>query len=87
MISVKMFFSSDWYNNASCRTWFRRRKLNTAFEHPSKMIYPPAHKYTPEPEERPYTPIKRPPVKPWEDQISYGEPLDTEIGIIKSESQ
>lgn len=51
------------------------------------MIYPPAHKYTPEPEERPYTPIKRPPVKPWEDQISYGEPLDTEIGIIKSESQ
>ncbi|KAK9307269.1 hypothetical protein QLX08_002302 [Tetragonisca angustula] len=76
----------DWYNNASCRTWFRRRKLNTAFEHPSKMIYPPAHKYTPEPEERPYTPIKRPPVKPWEDQISYGEPLDTEIGIIKSES-
>ncbi|XP_071868851.1 obscurin isoform X6 [Bombus fervidus] len=77
----------DWYNNASCRTWFRRRKLNTAFEHPSRMVYPPGQKYTPEPsEERPYSPIKRPPAKPWENQIATREPIDTEIGIIKSES-
>ncbi|XP_050589406.1 obscurin-like isoform X4 [Bombus affinis] len=77
----------DWYNNASCRTWFRRRKLNTAFEHPSRMVYPPGQKYTPEPsEERSYSPIKRPPAKPWENQIATREPIDTEIGIIKSES-
>ncbi|XP_060826020.1 obscurin isoform X7 [Bombus pascuorum] len=77
----------DWYNNASCRTWFRRRKLNTAFEHPSRMVYPPGQKYTPEPSvERPYSPIKRPPAKPWENQIATREPIDTEIGIIKSES-
>ncbi|XP_017890129.1 obscurin isoform X5 [Ceratina calcarata] len=77
----------DWYNNASCRTWFRRRKLETAFEHPSRMVYPPGHKYTPEPsDDRPYTPIKRPPPKGWENQYPTREPIDTEIGIIKSES-
>lgn len=76
----------DWYNNASCRTWFRRRKLNTAFEHPSKMVYPPGHRYTPEPEDRPYSPLKKPAAKPWENQINEREPIDTEIGIIRSES-
>ncbi|XP_031365474.1 obscurin isoform X3 [Apis dorsata] len=76
----------DWYNNASCRTWFRRRKLNTAFEHPSKMVYPPGHKYTPEPEDRPYSPLKKPAAKPWENQINERESIDTEIGIIRSES-
>lgn len=31
----------DWYNNASCRNWYRRRPLAGAFTHPSKMVYPP----------------------------------------------
>ncbi|XP_076638516.1 obscurin isoform X8 [Colletes latitarsis] len=77
----------DWYNNASCRTWFRRRKLETAFEHPSRMVYPPGHKYTPEPsDDRTYSPLKKPLVKPWDNQYPSREPIDTEIGIIKSES-
>jgi len=44
-----------WYTNASCRRWFRRRALDTAFSHPTKMVYPPNEVYTPdmspEPEE------------------------------------
>ncbi|XP_076165903.1 obscurin isoform X4 [Ptiloglossa arizonensis] len=77
----------DWYNNASCRTWFRRRKLETAFEHPSRMVYPPGHKYTPEPSvDRTYSPVKRPAPKTWESESPFREPIDTEIGIIKSES-
>ncbi|XP_076659530.1 obscurin isoform X6 [Halictus rubicundus] len=77
----------DWYNNASCRTWYRRSKLETAFEHPSKMVYPPGHKYTPEPsDDRIYSPTKKPSAKPWDTQIPSREPIDTEIGIIKSES-
>ncbi|XP_041975025.1 obscurin-like isoform X3 [Aricia agestis] len=38
----------DWMSNAQCRTWFRRRPLSGAFEHPSKMVYPPNETYTPE---------------------------------------
>ncbi|XP_059058380.1 obscurin, partial [Achroia grisella] len=38
----------DWTGNAQCRTWFRRRPLSGAFEHPSKMVYPPGEVYTPE---------------------------------------
>ncbi|XP_043471829.1 obscurin isoform X5 [Leptopilina heterotoma] len=77
----------DWYTNASCRTWYRRRKLSSAFEHPSKMVYPPGHRYTPEPSpERTYSPTKRPPPKAWENRIPSREPIDTEIGLIKNES-
>ncbi|CAG5100186.1 Similar to Unc-89: Obscurin (Drosophila melanogaster), partial [Cotesia congregata] len=77
----------DWYSNASCRTWYRRRKLSSAFEHPSRMIYPPGHRYTPEPEERPATPKreKREP-QTWENKIPSRVPIDTEIGLIKNES-
>lgn len=78
----------DWYTNASCRTWYRRRKLSSAFEHPSKMVYPPGHRYTPEPSpERTYSPTKRPPPKAWENRIPSREPIDSEIGLIKNESQ
>ena len=78
----------DWYKNASCRTWYRRRRLSSAFEHPSKMVYPPGHKYTPERSpERTYTPGKKPPPKSWENRVPSREPIDTEIGVIKSESQ
>ncbi|CAH0405571.1 unnamed protein product [Chilo suppressalis] len=38
----------DWTANAQCRTWFRRRPLSGAFDHPSKMVYPPGEIYTPE---------------------------------------
>ncbi|XP_061385571.1 obscurin isoform X3 [Danaus plexippus] len=38
----------EWMDNAQCRTWFRRRPLSGAFEHPSKMVYPPGIVYTPE---------------------------------------
>ncbi|XP_052748802.1 obscurin isoform X3 [Galleria mellonella] len=38
----------DWTGNAQCRTWFRRRPLSGAFDHPSKMVYPPGEIYTPE---------------------------------------
>ncbi|KAG7311046.1 hypothetical protein JYU34_003903 [Plutella xylostella] len=38
----------EWMSNAQCRTWFRRRPLSGAFEHPSKMVYPPGEIYTPE---------------------------------------
>ncbi|KAL7294623.1 hypothetical protein TKK_0011927 [Trichogramma kaykai] len=78
----------DWYKNASCRTWYRRRRLSSAFEHPSKMVYPPGHRYTPERSpERIYVPEKKTlPLSTWEDRTPSREPIDTEIGIIKSES-
>ncbi|XP_053597033.1 obscurin isoform X2 [Microplitis demolitor] len=78
----------DWYGNASCRTWYRRRKLSSAFEHPSRMVYPPGHRYTPEPEERPFTPTKRdkPEPRTWENKVPSRVPIDTEIGLIKNES-
>ncbi|XP_013175915.1 PREDICTED: muscle M-line assembly protein unc-89-like isoform X2 [Papilio xuthus] len=41
-------FYRDWMSNAQCRTWFRRRPLSGAFDHPSKMVYPPGEIYTPE---------------------------------------
>ncbi|KAG7203298.1 hypothetical protein KM043_010391 [Ampulex compressa] len=77
----------DWYSNASCRMWYRRRKLSTAFEHPTKMVYPPGHRYTPEPSvDRTFSPSKKPLPRTWENQVPSREPIDTEIGIIKSES-
>ncbi|XP_012537087.1 obscurin isoform X3 [Monomorium pharaonis] len=75
----------DWYNNASCRTWYRRRKLETAFDDPSRMVYPPGHKFTPEPD-RSHSPLKKRSPRTWENQIPSREPIDTEIGIITSES-
>ncbi|XP_023945008.2 obscurin isoform X6 [Bicyclus anynana] len=38
----------EWMSNAQCRNWFRRRPLSGAFDHPSKMVYPPGTIYTPE---------------------------------------
>lgn len=64
--------------------------LNSAFEHPSKMVYPPGHKYTPEQSpERTYIPSskKGPPPKSWENRVTSREPIDTEIGLIRNESQ
>ncbi|KAK7869432.1 hypothetical protein R5R35_008161 [Gryllus longicercus] len=75
----------DWYQNASCRTWYRRRPLSGAFEHPSRMVYPPGHVYTPEPTPPPQPKEPRPP-RTWEDQVPSREPIDYEIGVAKSES-
>ncbi|XP_043277218.1 obscurin isoform X4 [Venturia canescens] len=77
----------DWYSNASCRTWYRRRRLSGAFEHPSKMVYPPGQKYTPEPSpERSYSPSKKPTTRTWENRVPSREPIDTEIGMFSNES-
>uniref|UniRef100_A0A0P4W6H1 Protein kinase domain-containing protein n=1 Tax=Scylla olivacea TaxID=85551 RepID=A0A0P4W6H1_SCYOL len=51
----------DWYSNASCKRWFRRRTLASCFTHPSKMVYPPGELYTPpESPEREIIPAKPP---------------------------
>ncbi|XP_018359776.1 PREDICTED: muscle M-line assembly protein unc-89 isoform X3 [Trachymyrmex cornetzi] len=75
----------DWYSNASCRTWYRRSKLETAFDDPSRMVYPPGHRFTPEPDKS-HSPLRKRSPRTWENQIPSREPIDTEIGIIKSES-
>ncbi|KAF5286087.1 hypothetical protein FQA39_LY16433 [Lamprigera yunnana] len=75
----------EWYDNASCRKWFRRRPLEGAFTHPSRMVYPPGDIYTP-----PSSPA--PSLNPaqiyrtWEDQLPSRSPLNYEIGLFKSES-
>ncbi|GAB0092620.1 Obscurin [Sergentomyia squamirostris] len=74
----------DWYNNASCRNWYRRRPLAGAFTHPSKMVYPPGEVYTPGP-----TPDRESKVKsrrgPMEDYVGR-EPAEYELGAFQSES-
>ncbi|XP_070134157.1 obscurin isoform X1 [Drosophila bipectinata] len=74
----------DWYANASCKNYFRRRRLSGCFQHPSKMVYPPGHVYTPEntPEPLP-EPRKR--AKREEVVSKYLHP-DYELGLIQSES-
>ncbi|XP_076264324.1 obscurin isoform X26 [Rhynchophorus ferrugineus] len=73
----------EWYDNASCRAWFRRRPLEGAFTHPSKMVYPPGDVYTP----RPSPPKEKTPrPRTWEDQLPSRSPLNYEIGGFKSES-
>jgi len=85
-ILVLVCIFRDWYHNASCRTWFRRKPLSGAFTHPSKMVYPPGHKYTPEPTPEP-TPKELKEPRTWEAQLPPRPALDYEIGSVKSESQ
>ncbi|CAH1108368.1 unnamed protein product [Psylliodes chrysocephalus] len=75
----------EWYDNASCRRWFRRRPLEGAFTHPSKMVYPPGEYDTPRSTP---TPLDRTPRtrQPWEDQLPTRSPLNYEIGAFRSES-
>lgn len=76
---------SDWYTNASCRNYYRRRPLQGAFTHPSKMVYPPGECYTPEPTPEPSRdPRKR---GNWEDKVNRFHHPDYELGLISSESQ
>ncbi|XP_075169287.1 obscurin isoform X4 [Haematobia irritans] len=74
----------DWYANASCKHYFRRRRLSTCWTHPSKMVYPPGMVYTPEdtPERTPEPRIRS---KRVETYSKFLHP-DYELGIIQSES-
>ncbi|XP_069669104.1 obscurin isoform X4 [Periplaneta americana] len=83
----KNYYNSyrDWFHNASCRRWFRRRPLSGAFSHPSKMVYPPGHVYTPEPSPPPASKEPKEP-RTWEAQVPPRPPLDYEVGSVKSES-
>jgi serine/threonine protein kinase len=72
----------DWYSNASCRNYYRRRALATAFDHPSKMVYPPGMCFTPEGTPPRIEEQTRKPHK-WEDYVKD----DYETGSFKSESQ
>ncbi|KAG5881050.1 hypothetical protein JTB14_033964 [Gonioctena quinquepunctata] len=75
----------EWYDNASCRRWLRRRPLEGAFTHSSKMVYPPGEydspRATPAPLDK--TPRTR---TTWEDQLPTRSPLNYEIGAFRSES-
>ncbi|XP_037951991.1 obscurin isoform X2 [Teleopsis dalmanni] len=72
-----------WYANASCRHYFRRRRLSTCYEHPSQMVYPPGHIYTPEPTpERSSSVVKT----RYEESVSKYLHPDYELGLFQSES-
>lgn len=74
----------DWYSNASCRNYYRRRPISGAFTHPSRMVYPPGDFYTPEPTPEPVRePRKR---IPWEDKLNRFHHPDYEVGNPSSES-
>ncbi|XP_053686874.1 obscurin [Sabethes cyaneus] len=77
----------DWYTNASCRTWYRRRPLMSCFDHPSKMIYPSGIIFTPEGTPPPVTvddiPHKR---RKWDEYVSKDIHPDYETASFKSES-
>ena len=75
----------DWYSNAACKNYFRRRRLSGCFTHPSKMVYPPGHIYTPE-----RTPEPLPEPKKRSKQGDYSSKYlhpDYELGLVSSESQ
>ncbi|XP_022920655.2 obscurin isoform X3 [Onthophagus taurus] len=78
-------FYREWYDNASCKNIYRRRPLEGAFTHASRMVYPPGERYTPPPSLPQPEPTPRKPAT-WEDQIPSRSPLNYEIGAFKSES-
>ncbi|XP_025192239.1 obscurin isoform X4 [Melanaphis sacchari] len=86
--SLRNYYNNlkDWYSNASCRNWYRYRPLSSAYTHPSKMIYPPGLTCTPSPTPEPEPKPQKKHLPSWKDKLPSKEPIDTEIGIIKSES-
>ncbi|XP_050523300.1 obscurin isoform X8 [Daktulosphaira vitifoliae] len=88
--SLRNYYNNfkDWYSNSSCKNWYRRRPLSSAYSHPSKMIYPPGLKCTPSPSPEPEPPKQKKHVPCWKDKIpdKDKEIVNTDIGIIKSES-
>lgn len=77
---------SDWYANASCNNYYRRRFLHDAFNHPSEMVYPPGYRYTPEGSPH-RTPEPKKKSIPWKDTGSKYLHPDYELGLIESESR
>lgn len=75
----------DWYANASCKNYFRRRRLSGCFQHPSKMVYPSGHSYTPERTPEPLVEPKKRSKR--EEVVSKFLHPDYELGLIQSESQ
>ncbi|XP_060852356.1 obscurin isoform X8 [Rhopalosiphum padi] len=86
--SLRNYYNNlkDWYSNASCRNWYRCHPLSSAYTHPSKMIYPPGFTCTPSPTPEPEPKPQKKHLPSWKDKLPSKEPIDTEIGIIKSES-
>lgn len=76
----------DWYSNASCRNYYRRRPISGAFTHPSRMVYPPGDFYTPEPTPEPTPSHQTRNRIQWEDKINRFHHPDYEIGRVSSES-
>ncbi|KAG8233551.1 hypothetical protein J437_LFUL013763 [Ladona fulva] len=76
----------DWYSNASCRKWFRRRPLEGAYTDPSRMVYPPGMSETPPDTPRISVDRNLRETTIWESQLPPRAPLDFETGTPKSES-
>lgn len=51
------------------------------------MMYPPGRSYSPPPTPEPESQKDDSKYKSWKDRIPSREPLDIDIGLIKSESQ
>ncbi|XP_067145351.1 LOW QUALITY PROTEIN: obscurin-like [Centruroides vittatus] len=74
----------DWYSNASCKRFYRRRPLESCFTHPSKMIYPPGEEYTPPSSPEPE--LDRTRVKPAEFDDTYKQRISREPVDFRSET-
>lgn len=77
---------NDWIGNAACKQHFRRRQLSGCYTHPSRMVYPPGHSYTPEPTPELFPEPKKCSTKRENTMSKYLHP-DYELGLIQSESQ
>ncbi|XP_020716206.1 obscurin isoform X3 [Ceratitis capitata] len=75
----------DWSRNAACKNYFRRRRLSGCYTHPSRMVYPPGHSYTPEATPEPLPEPKKRSTKKESSMSKYLHP-DYELGLIQTES-
>ncbi|XP_076362329.1 protein Obscurin-like isoform X2 [Tachypleus tridentatus] len=74
----------NWYANASCKRFYRRRPLESCYTHPSKMIYPPDELYTPPSSPEPE--LNRTPVKPAVFDDTFQQKISREPIDVRSES-
>lgn len=76
--------TSSQHKTSSCKKWYRRNPIETAFTDPSKMIYPPDREYSP-----PDTPTldHRDKFKPSEFDVAIPPKPVPEAVDIRSESQ
>ncbi|KAG8195169.1 hypothetical protein JTE90_023344 [Oedothorax gibbosus] len=76
----------DWYTNASCKRYYRRRTLESCFHHPSKMIYPPGESFTPSSSPEPLE-LDRTHAKPSHfDDVTFRQKINREDIDFRSES-